>query len=138
MPTPTTMRALQLRTLTGGDGLVIADVAAPSSDTNVIIEVHAAGIGFPDLLMTKGQYQFKPVPPFIPGVEAAGVVLRAPASSGVQPGDRVSASSMLGAWAEIAGNERRCRLELVLAFRHQQVRESDARGMHFDDHVGVA
>ena len=102
MPTPTTMRALQLRTLTGGDGLVIADVPAPTSDTNVIIEVHAAGIGFPDLLMTKGQYQFKPTPPFIPGVEAAGVVLRAPEASGVRPGDRVIASSMLGAWAEIA------------------------------------
>ena len=101
MPTPT-MRALQLRTLTGGDGLVIADVPAPSSDTNVVIEVHAAGIGFPDLLMTKGQYQFKPTPPFIPGVEAAGVVLRAPEASGVHPGDRVIASSMLGAWAEIA------------------------------------
>ena len=101
MPTPT-MRALQLRTLTGGDGLVIADVPAPSSDTNVVIEVHAAGIGFPDLLMTKGQYQFKPTPPFIPGVEAAGVVLRAPEGSGVHPGDRVIASSMLGAWAEIA------------------------------------
>ena len=40
--------------------------------------MHAAGIGFPDLLMTKGQYQFKPKPPFTPGVEAAGVVLSAP------------------------------------------------------------
>jgi NADPH2:quinone reductase len=102
MPEPTTMRALQLRTLTGGDGLAIAEVPAPASDTHVIIEVHAAGIGFPDLLMTKGQYQFKPNPPFIPGVEAAGIVLTAPASSGVRAGDRVIASSMLGAWAEIA------------------------------------
>jgi NADPH2:quinone reductase len=97
-----TMRALRLRTLTGGDGLEIADVPAPSSDDLVVIEVHAAGIGFPDLLMTKGQYQFKPNPPFIPGVEAAGVVISAPAGSGVSAGDRVIASSMLGAWAEIA------------------------------------
>jgi NADPH2:quinone reductase len=98
----TTMRALRLRTLTGGDGLEIADVPVPSSDDLVVIEVHAAGIGFPDLLMTKGQYQFKPNPPFTPGVEAAGVVISAPASAGIRPGDRVIASSMLGAWAEVA------------------------------------
>ena len=102
MPEPTTMRAVQLRTLTGADGLEIANVPAPASANHVIIEVHAAGIGFPDLLMTKGKYQFKPDPPFIPGVEAAGVVLSAPESSGIKPGDRVIASLMLGAWAEIA------------------------------------
>lgn len=102
MPEPTMMRAIQLRSLTGADGLHIAEVPAPASADHVLIEVHAAGIGFPDLLMTKGQYQFKPTPPFIPGVEAAGVVLSAPASSGINPGDRVIASSMLGAWAEIA------------------------------------
>ncbi|HEY8173566.1 MAG TPA: NADPH:quinone oxidoreductase family protein [Dehalococcoidia bacterium] len=97
-----TMRALVLRSLEGGAGLEIQQVPAPGGADDVIIEVHAAGIGFPDLLMTKGQYQFKPNPPFIPGVEAAGVVLRAPASSDVKPGDRVIASSRLGAWAEIA------------------------------------
>jgi NADPH2:quinone reductase len=96
------MRALLLRSLDGAAGLEVADVPAPSNPDNVIIEVHAAGVGFPDLLMTKGQYQFKPDPPFIPGVEAAGIVLSAPASSGYRPGDRVIASSMLGAWAEIA------------------------------------
>jgi NADPH2:quinone reductase len=96
------MRALRLTALTGGDALEIGEVPAPSNADLVTIEVHAAGIGFPDLLMTKGQYQFKPNPPFTPGVEAAGVVLSAPASSGVRPGDRVIASSMLGAWAEVA------------------------------------
>ena len=73
-----TMRALRLTSLTGGAGLEIADVPAPVNADLVTIEVHAAGIGFPDLLMTKGQYQFKPNPPFTPGVEAAGVVLSAP------------------------------------------------------------
>ena len=52
--------------------------------------------------MTKGQYQIKPEPPFVPGVEAAGIVLSAPEDSGYKPGDRVTASSNLGAWAEIA------------------------------------
>ena len=100
--TVSTMRALMLQTLTGGNGLTIAEVPAPSGADDVIIEVHAAGIGFPDLLMTKGEYQFKPNPPFIPGVEAAGVVLSAPEKSDIRPGDRVIASSRLGAWAEVA------------------------------------
>jgi NADPH2:quinone reductase len=91
-----------LQTLTGGEGLTISEVPEPSGKDDVIIEVHAAGIGFPDLLMTKGEYQFKPNPPFIPGVEAAGIVLSAPEKSDVRRGDRVIASSRLGAWAEIA------------------------------------
>jgi NADPH2:quinone reductase len=97
-----TMRALVLGSLTGGDGLTIAEREAPSDPRDVLIEVHAAGIGFPDLLMTKGQYQIKPTPPFVPGVEAAGIVLSAPEGAGVRAGDRVFASSKLGAWAEIA------------------------------------
>src|SRR5215210_2432904 len=96
------MKALVLQTLTGGDGLTISEVPAPSGKDDVIIEVHAAGIGFPDLLMTKGEYQFKPNPPFIPGVEAAGIVLSAPPNADIQAGDRVIASSRLGAWADVA------------------------------------
>ncbi len=100
------MRAVVLRALTGADGVEVGEMPAPGggpgSGDNVIIEVHAAGVGFPDLLMTKGQYQIKPQPPFVPGVEAAGVVLSAPESSGYKAGDRVTASSNLGAWAEIA------------------------------------
>src|SRR3954469_1831350 len=96
------MKALVLQSLTGGDGLTVAEVPAPSGKGDVIIEVHAAGIGFPDLLMTKGEYQFKPPVPFIPGVEAAGIVLSAPPNADIGAGDRVIASSRLGAWAEIA------------------------------------
>ena len=96
------MRALVLRSLIGGDGLQVADVPDPAGDGLVLIDVHAAGIGFPDLLMTKGQYQFRPEPPFVPGIEAAGVVVSAPVSSGIHAGDRVIATSRLGAWAEVA------------------------------------
>jgi NADPH2:quinone reductase len=94
------IRAVVLRSLTGADGLEVAEIDAPAGPNQVIIEVHAAGIGFPDLLMTKGQYQFKPAPPFVPGVEVAGVVQQAPRSSGRRAGDRVVASTPMGAWSE--------------------------------------
>lgn len=98
-----TMRAVRLTSLDGPAALEIAEVAAPSPGSgDVLIEVHAAGVGFADLLMTQGRYQFRPEPPFLPGVEIAGVVVQAPAVSGVKPGDRVAASSRMGAWAEYA------------------------------------
>jgi NADPH2:quinone reductase len=67
----------------------------------VIIDVHAAGVAFADLLMTRGRYQMRPDPPFVPGSDIAGVVRSAPAGSGFQPGDRVAAMGF-GAWAEVA------------------------------------
>jgi len=63
--------------------------------------VVAAGVSFPDLLLTRGQYQMKPPLPFVPGVEVAGVVRSAPAGAGVKAGDRVMAFTMLGGWAEV-------------------------------------
>ena len=96
------MRALNLTRLDGPDALELADVPVPSSDGRLVVEVHAAGVGFPDLLMSRGRYQFRPEPPFTPGVELAGIVHAAPEGSSFQPGDRVAASSPLGAWAEFA------------------------------------
>jgi NADPH2:quinone reductase len=68
----------------------------------VLIEVKAAGVNFPDILQTRGQYQFKPTPPFSPGGEAAGVV-RAVGDgvTSVVPGDRVAATVLYGAYAEL-------------------------------------
>jgi NADPH2:quinone reductase len=66
----------------------------------VVIDVHAAGVCFPDLLLSKGEYQLKLPPPFIPGMETAGVVRSAPPESGFKPGDRVSAFGVLGGYAE--------------------------------------
>ncbi len=62
----------------------------------------AAGVSFPDLLLTKGEYQMKPALPFVPGVEVAGRVRSAPGSSGFNPGDRVMAFTMLGGFADVA------------------------------------
>jgi NADPH2:quinone reductase len=95
------MRAVRVVDLIGPEGVVVGEAPVPERDDAVIIEVHAAGVAFADLLMTRGRYQFRPEPPFVPGTDVAGVVLRAPAGSGFAAGDRVSASGF-GSWAEIA------------------------------------
>jgi NADPH:quinone reductase len=69
-------------------------------DGMVVVDVGAAGVSFPDLLLIRGEYQLKLEPPFIPGTEVAGVVRSAPADSGFVAGQRVTALSMLGGWAE--------------------------------------
>lgn len=93
---------MQLTSLDGPEGLKLADVPEPSNPKMLVVEVHAAGVGFPDLLMTRGRYQFRPEPPFTPGIEMAGVVKTAPEGSGFSPGERVAAWTPLGSWAEYA------------------------------------
>jgi NADPH2:quinone reductase len=95
------MRALQLERLDGPEGLKQMDVPEPEAGDQVLIDVRAAGVSFPDLLLTKGQYQVKPPLPFVPGVEVAGVVRSAPAGAVVKAGDRVMAFTMFGGWAEV-------------------------------------
>lgn len=96
------MRAMRLTRLDGPSALELADVPDPSGADRLVVAVHAAGAGFPDLLMSRGRYQFRPEPPFIPGVEMAGVVHQAPNGSPFSPGDRVAASAPFGSWAEYA------------------------------------
>jgi NADPH2:quinone reductase len=93
------MRAVVLERLEGPDGLVVADRPAPAGGDGVVVAVHAAGVSFPDLLLSQGRYQVQPEVPFAAGLEAAGTVVDAPATSGVRPGQRVVVSSW-GAWAE--------------------------------------
>ncbi len=76
----------------------VPDVS-PGPD-QVLVDVRAAGVCFPDLLLTKGEYQLKVPPPFTPGMEIAGVVASAPEGSGLTVGQRVSASTLLGGYAE--------------------------------------
>jgi NADPH2:quinone reductase len=67
----------------------------------VRVAVHAAGLNFPDILMVDGKYQLKPLLPFTPGVEAAGVVAEiGPGAAAVAPGDRVIARMRWGAFAD--------------------------------------
>lgn len=102
------MRAIQIAELSGPDALRLVEVPAPPPEhfltpgQGVVIDVRAAAVSFPDVLQSRGLYQFKPELPFIPGAEVAGVVVEAPEASGVAPGDRVAAMTMLGGMAERA------------------------------------
>ncbi|MDO9379411.1 MAG: NADPH:quinone oxidoreductase family protein [Nocardioidaceae bacterium] len=95
------MRAAQISSLDGPAAVTVTDVAAPEpADGQVLIDVHAAGVSFPEVLQTRGRYQIKPDLPFVPGSEVAGVVVSAPDGSGLSVGDRVAAMSMLGGFGE--------------------------------------
>ncbi|MGV0837177.1 NADPH:quinone oxidoreductase family protein [Mycolicibacterium thermoresistibile] len=95
------MKALVAQELSGPSGLVYTDWPEPTaSEDAVVIDVRAAGLSFPDLLLIRGEYQLKLDPPFVPGMEVAGVVHSAPEASGFTPGQRVSAVTMLGGFAE--------------------------------------
>lgn len=95
------MKAIVAQELSGPAGLAYTDVDEPAGNNGMlIVDVGAAGVSFPELLMIKGEYQLKLEPPFTPGMEVAGVVHSAPEGSGFSVGQRVSAMSMLGGWAE--------------------------------------
>jgi len=96
------MKALLCKAFGPVDNLVVEDIASPQiKPTEVLIEVHAAGVNFPDTLIIQGKYQFKPEFPFAPGGEAAGVVKAVGAEVGhLKPGDRVMALTGWGGFAE--------------------------------------
>ena len=99
------MKAVLCEEFHGPEGLVVAEVDEPTAGPGqVLVEVKACAITFPDLLMSRNQYQFKAQPPFILGSELAGVVLDAgPGVTGFAPGDKVTGSSVLtGGLAERA------------------------------------
>jgi NADPH:quinone reductase len=95
------VQAIQIESYDGPEAVRVVDIAEPAADTDrVVIEVHAAGVSFPELLQTRGAYQVKPELPFVPGSEVAGVVRSAPPHAQVRPGDRVAAFSGVGGFAE--------------------------------------
>jgi len=103
------MRAIEIVEESGPDSaLALVDLPEPEPShmltpgAGVVVEVHAAGVSFPELLQTRGQYQMKPPLPFVPGSEVGGVVLSAPEGAAVEPGDRVAAFCALGGFAETA------------------------------------
>jgi NADPH2:quinone reductase len=103
------MRALQIVELGGPSSLKLVDVPEPEAahmlapDGNVVlIDVEAAGVSFPEVLQSRGEYQLKPPLPFVPGSEVAGTVRSASAGAGVAVGDRVAAFTVLGGFAEVA------------------------------------
>jgi NADPH:quinone reductase len=103
------MRAIQIVDLSGPDG-ALREVDLPEPEPShmltpgagVVVEVHAAGVSFPEVLQTRGEYQVKPDLPFVPGSEVGGIARSAPETAAVKEGDRVAAFCMLGAFAETA------------------------------------
>ncbi len=97
------MLAVQITTLDGPEAVQVADLPDPvAGDGQVLIRVRAAGVAFPEVLQSRGQYQMKPPLPFVPGAEIAGEIVTAPEGSGFAPGDRVTSISLLGGFAELA------------------------------------
>jgi NADPH:quinone reductase len=96
------MRAVHVVRHEGPRGVEVVDVPEPSpAEGELLVEVHALGISFPDLLQTKGEYQLKPELPFQLGVDFAGVVRRAPDGTGFSAGDRVACCLPYGGGAEL-------------------------------------
>jgi NADPH2:quinone reductase len=96
------VRALVCNEYGPPEALVIEQRDDPvAGEFEVLVEVRAAGINFPDILMIGGNYQVKTPPPFVPGGETAGIVEKV--GSGVtrfKPGDRVIATPISGGFAE--------------------------------------
>ena len=96
------MRAVVCSRLDGPEALAVGEQPDPKPAAGqVLVEVRAASLNFPDALMVRGLYQVKPSLPFVPGVELAGVVRAV--GEGVQRnvGDRVLAFAGHGAFAEL-------------------------------------
>jgi NADPH2:quinone reductase len=96
------MRAVLSKTVGGPDSLVVEEVLDPTPKAGeVIIEVKAVGVNFPDTLIIEDRYQFKPQRPFSPGGEVSGVVEAVGEGvKGVFKGDRVIAMPGWGGMVE--------------------------------------
>ncbi|QCI15176.1 NADPH:quinone oxidoreductase family protein [Pseudomonas putida] len=96
------MKAVLCKTLGPARDLVLEEAASPQPKINeVLLDVQAAGVNFPDTLIIEGKYQFKPPMPFSPGGEAAGVIAAVGDKAGpFKVGDRVMALTGWGAFAE--------------------------------------
>ena len=103
------MKALLCKEFAAVDNLTWEDVPDPSpQDGEVIIEIKAAALNFPDNLIVQGLYQFKPPLPFSPGSEGAGTISAVGKNvTEFKVGDRVSFMSGWGAFCEkIAVNQK--------------------------------
>lgn len=96
------MKAVLCKAFGPAETLVLEEIASPEAKKNeVLLQVHAAGVNFPDTLIIEGKYQFKPPFPFSPGGEAAGVVTAVGEKvSHLKVGDRVMALTGWGSFAE--------------------------------------
>jgi NADPH2:quinone reductase len=96
------MRAVLCNTFTGPQDLCVGHIDEPKPAADeVLIDVHAASVSFMDYLVVSGRYQMRPPTPFVPGTEAAGVVVAVGAKvTRFLPGDRVACGGWTGGYAE--------------------------------------
>lgn len=95
------MRAVCVTDLTGPGAIKVLNLAAPVRAANeILVAVKAVAPAFPDLLLSRGEYQVKPELPFSPGSDFAGIVLESPEASEFVPGTRVAGCLSYGAAAE--------------------------------------
>ena len=95
------MRAVVCREYGTPEDLVLDELPDPTPGPGqVVVKVRAAAVNYPDVLLIAGKYQIKVPPPFSPGSELAGDVLAVGDGVDYQPGDRVSATSFVGGFAE--------------------------------------
>ncbi|MDR6533014.1 NADPH2:quinone reductase [Caulobacter rhizosphaerae] len=100
-----TMRALVVETLAPDfAGCAVREVPTPQPGPGqVLVRVRAASVNFPDLLMTRGEYQFKPPLPFTPGLDLAGeVAALGEGVTGWSLGEAVVGGARLGGFAQYA------------------------------------
>ena len=97
------MRAVVCREYGTPEDLVLDELPDPAAGPGqVVVKVRAAAVNYPDVLLIAGKYQIKVPPPFSPGSEMAGDVLAVGDGADYRPGDRVSATTFVGAFAEQA------------------------------------
>ena len=96
------MRALTVQALSPDlSGVELTETPAPiRAPGEVLVQIRAVSLNFPDLLMTRGAYQLKPALPFVLGLEFAGEVIAAASECGLRPGDRVYGGKQTGCFAE--------------------------------------
>jgi NADPH2:quinone reductase len=101
------VRAIHISSLDGPQAIEVVEIPEPDDAGAVVVDVHAAGVTFPEVLQSRGEYQLKPPLPFVPGSEVAGVVRSAPSSSSFRPGQRIAAFPGLGGFAEVVAVDPR-------------------------------
>jgi len=97
------MRAVLCERFEGIGALRFGETAEPlPADDEIMIDVHAASVSYMDYLMVSGGYQLRPALPYVPGTDAAGVVVVAVGDKveRFRCGDRVARGNWFGGFAE--------------------------------------
>jgi NADPH2:quinone reductase len=97
------MRAAEVTEFGGAGNLEVTERETPEpGEGELRIETRAAGVNFADIMQRRGHYHGGPEPPYVPGMEVAGVVDAVGEGVGREVGDRVVSMSGGGGYADYA------------------------------------